>query len=130
MGCNASRGLSYNSEYKRGRAASIRLLAQYINLSGCAAYVLPERYFGSTKTKDRHIFTDAELSRLFSAIDSLLESGSVPYSRQMLPVLSRLIYTCGLHPQEGRTLKRRDSTSSMYFKSLSKMKKRRRSSTI
>ena len=92
----------------QGRAASIRLLAQYMNLSGCTAYVLPERYFGSAKTKDRHIFTDAELSRLFSAIDSLPESSSVPYSRQMLPVLFRLIYTCGLRPQEGRTLKRRD----------------------
>ncbi len=91
----------------QGRAASIRLLAQYMNLSGCEAYVLPERYFGNTRTKDRYIFTDAELSRLFSAIDSLPESRSVPYSRQMLPVLFRLTYTCGLRPQEGRTLKRR-----------------------
>lgn len=111
----------------QGRAASIRLLAQYMNLSGCEAYVLPERYFGTTKTKDHYIFTDAELSRLFSAIDSLPESDRVPYSKQMLPVLFRLIYTCGLRPQEGRELKRRNinfDTGSILITNTKKKKER------
>ena len=85
----------------QGRARATRLLAQYMNLSGREAYVLPERYFSNPKPKEVYMFTDDELSRLFSAIDALPESGRVPYSQHMLPVMFRLIYTCGLRPQEG-----------------------------
>lgn len=92
----------------QGRARAIRLLAQYMNLSGREAYVLPERYFSNPKPKEVYMFTDDELSRLFSAIDALPESGRVPYSQHMLPVMFRLIYTCGLRPQEGRELHRRN----------------------
>ncbi len=92
----------------QGRARAIRLLAQYMNLSGQEAYVLPDRYFGNPKPKEVYMFTDAELSRLFSAIDALPESSRVPHSHLMLPVMFRLIYTCGLRPQEGRELHRRN----------------------
>ncbi len=79
-----------------------------MNLSGQEAYVLPDRYFGNPKPKEVYMFTDAELSRLFSAIDALPESSRVPHSHLMLPVMFRLIYTCGLRPQEGRELHRRN----------------------
>lgn len=92
----------------QGRARAIRLLAQYMNLSGQEAYVLPDRYFGNPKPTEVYMFTDAELSRLFSAIDALPESSRVPHSHLMLPVMFRLIYTCGLRPQEGRELHRRN----------------------
>ncbi len=92
----------------QGRARAIFLLAQYMNLSGREAYVLPERYFGNPKPKEVYMFTDDELSRLFSAIDALPESNRFPYSQHMLPVMFRLIYTCGLHPQERRELHRRN----------------------
>ena len=36
----------------QGRARAIRLLAQYMNLSGQEAYVLPDRYFGNPKPKE------------------------------------------------------------------------------
>ena len=92
----------------KGRASAIRLLAQYMNISGQEAYVLPDRYFGNPKPKETYIFSDSELSSLFSAIDTLPEDKKIPYTRQMLPVLFRLIYTCGRRPQEGRELKRRN----------------------
>jgi len=79
-----------------------------MNISGQEAYVLPDRYFGNPKPKETYIFSDDELSALFSAIDVLPEDHGIPYTRQMLPVLFRLIYTCGLRPQEGRELKRRN----------------------
>ncbi len=80
---------------------------QYISLD---SYHLKEcaRYFGNPKPKETYIFSDSELSSLFSAIDTLPEDKKIPYTRQMLPVLFRLIYTCGLRPQEGRELKRRN----------------------
>lgn len=80
---------------------------QYISLD---SYHLKEcaRYFWNAKPKETYIFSDSELSSLFSAIDTLAEDKKIPYTRQMLPVLFRLIYTCGLRPQEGRELKRRN----------------------
>lgn len=80
---------------------------QYISLD---SYHLKEcaRYFGNAKPKETYIFSDSELSSLFSAIDTLAEDKKIPYTRQMLLVLFRLIYTCGLRPQEGRELKRRN----------------------
>lgn len=92
----------------QGRASAIRLLAQYMNLSGQDAYLLPDRYFGNPKPKDTYLFTSQELTGLFAAVDSLPEDGRVPHSKTMLPVLFRLIYTCGLRPREGRELKRRN----------------------
>lgn len=40
----------------KGRASAIRLLAQYMNISGQEAYVLPDRYFGNPKPKETYIF--------------------------------------------------------------------------
>lgn len=92
----------------KGRASAIRLLAKYMNISGQEAYVLPDRYFGNPKPKETYIFSEDELSSLFSAIDALPEDHRVPHTRKMLPVLFRMLYTCGLRPQEGRELKRRN----------------------
>ncbi|MBR2186420.1 MAG: tyrosine-type recombinase/integrase [Lachnospiraceae bacterium] len=89
------------------RAAAIRLLAVYIKLSGQDAYILPDRYFGKDRPRDRYIFSDDELAALFAQIDAMAESQKVPHSQLILPVLFRLIYTCGLRPKEGRELERR-----------------------
>lgn len=52
-----------------------------------------------------YIFTDDELIRLFAAIDRISPSAAQPYKQEVLPVMFRLIYTCGLRPAEARTLK-------------------------
>lgn len=91
----------------RRRAAAVRMLGRYILSSGGSAYILPDRYFGAGNSKELFIFSDDALARLFSAIDHLAESEKVPYSNLILPVLFRLIYTCGLRPKEGRDLRRR-----------------------
>ena len=41
------------------------------------------------------IFTDAEMQRLFTAIDSIRPSALQPHKHVVLPVMFRLIYTCG-----------------------------------
>ena len=89
------------------RATTIRLLAEYMKLAGEDAYLLPDKLFGKKPAEERYIFSDKELASLFAEIDALPESKKIPYSQLMLPVLFRLIYTCGLRPQEGRELKRR-----------------------
>lgn len=89
------------------RASAMRFLAEYIQLTGQEAYLLPTRYFNLQPTTERYIFSDSELTALFSEIDRIPKCKKVPYSDLMLPVLFRLIYTCGLRPREGRELERK-----------------------
>ena len=77
----------------------------YMNGIGGAAYVLPEKMYGHTSAFVPYIFTDDELIRLFAAIDRISPSAAQPYKQEVLPVMFRLIYTCGLRPAEARTLK-------------------------
>lgn len=94
------------SSKTHNKSMVIRSLGEYMKLLGINAYVLPARLFAKPSTHTRYIFTDDELSALFREVDALPERTKVPYSHLILPVLFRLIYTCGLRPKEARDLKR------------------------
>lgn len=79
-----------------------------MNGMGGAAYVLPAKMYGQNSSFLPYIFTDDELVRLFSAIDAIQPAKHQPFADKILPVLFRLIYTCGLRPNEGRLLKTRN----------------------
>jgi integrase len=85
------------------KATSVRLLGRYLAATGLDAYVLPDDYVSGRTEPAPYIFTDAELSALFSAADSLPGRGG---DAEAAPVIFRLIYTCGLRPNEGRELER------------------------
>ena len=87
------------------RSVAVRLLGKYMCAVGKKAYILPEKYVSAKHHFAPHIFTDDELSRLFSAIDRTSPAKAEPFIHVMAPVLFRLIYTCGLRPNEGRELK-------------------------
>lgn len=87
------------------RSVAVRLLGKYMCAVGKEAYILPEKYVSVKHNFAPHIFTDDELSRLFSAIDRISPTRAEPFIHVMAPVLFRLIYTCGLRPNEGRELK-------------------------
>lgn len=86
------------------RAASIRQFARYLCAIGEEAYILPEKYAPLKSKAAAYIFTDAELTALFRAIDQLPSTKKEPFLNETAPVLFRLIYTCGLRPNEGREL--------------------------
>lgn len=86
------------------KCLAVRLLGKYMYAVGKEAYILPEKYVTPKRCFAPYIFTDAELSRLFSAIDQTEATGREPYLHEIAPVLFRLIYTCGLRPNEGRQL--------------------------
>lgn len=86
------------------RATAIRLFGQYLDAIGENAYVLPNKYATGGKPNPPYIFTDDELTALFTAIDELKATESEPYLNEIVPVLFRLTYTCGLRPNEGREL--------------------------
>ena len=86
------------------RVASIRQFARYLCAIGEEAYILPEKFAPLKSKAAAYIFTDAELTALFRAIDQLPPTKKEPFLNETAPVLFRLIYTCGLRPNEGREL--------------------------
>ena len=59
------------------------------------------------------IFTDDELQQLFMEIDAICPSAAQLYKHVVLPVMFRMIYTCGLRPTEARLLR----TDNVYLES-------------
>jgi len=91
-----------------GKATAIRTFGKYLQAIGKGAYILPEEYATPPKsTFTPYIFTDEELTRLFYAIDRMpVAAFDNPLGAKVPPVLFRLVYTCGLRPNEGRELLR------------------------
>jgi site-specific recombinase XerD len=88
------------------RCTVIRQFGKYLNAIGEEVYVLPDKVSSSSKANIPYMFTDFEMSALFNSIDRLPPDKDEPYLNKLAPVLFRLIYTCGLRPNEGHELLR------------------------
>ena len=86
------------------RCTAMRQFGKYICSLGEEAYVLPGKYAPLKSRAAAYIFTDSELSALFAAVDLLAPTKKEPFLNEIAPTLFRLIYTCGLRPNEGREL--------------------------
>lgn len=86
------------------RVTAMRQFGRYLCSLGEDAYVLPEKYAPLKSRAAAYLFTDSELAALFTSIDLLAPTQKEPFLDEMAPVLFRLIYTCGLRPNEGREL--------------------------
>jgi len=95
------------------KASAIRGLGKYLQALGEDAYVLPDKYATYKTTFSPHILTEEELARFFAAADGMTDITGNPKSSKytdyhtaiVVPVMFRLLYTCGLRPNEGRLLK-------------------------
>ena len=87
-----------------GAASTIRQFGKYLNAVDEDAYILPDKFAPWKTAFAPYIFTDDELTALFAEIDRLPPSGNEPFLHEVVPVLFRLLYTCGLRPNEGREL--------------------------
>lgn len=83
------------------KATTIRLFARYL---GSSAYVLPMNCVPKTPDYLPYILTDEELAALFQAADTM-EYKNDPFFQKTASTLLRLLYACGLRPNEGRNLK-------------------------
>ncbi len=89
------------------KTTAIRNFAKYARAHGCDAYELPTtRQRRTTSHFLPYMFTGDELRALFAAIDKVKPSLRHPYLPVILPTMFRLIYSCGLRPNEGRELLR------------------------
>lgn len=88
-----------------GKSRCLRAFGTYLQAVGQDAYILPDKYITVRQNFSPYILSDAELSRLFDAVDKIKASKTEPFFNEIAPVMYRLIYTCGLRPREGRELK-------------------------
>jgi integrase len=86
------------------QSTAIRLFGYYLDAVDGNAFVLPNKYATGGQPSNPYIFTDDEMAALFKAIDRLKPNKNEPNLDIIAPVLFRLIYTCGLRPNEGRSL--------------------------
>lgn len=101
------------------RVTPVRQYAKYLIGTGVVAYIIPGRIPAKQVRYDAHIFTEKELTAFFTAVDGCKAS---PFSRTrcyVVPVLFRLLYTCGLRSSEARLLRTEDvelSTGKIYIR--------------
>jgi integrase len=86
------------------KATAIRQFGFYLNAIDEDAFVLPKKLNTNRSLFAIYNFTDDELTALFTAIDQLSVDPHEPFLTEIAPVLFRLTYTCGLRPNESRTL--------------------------
>jgi len=94
-----ARGSREGDRTRRGRIGLMRHFGLYLNMIGQPAYIPEPMARSGQYTFVPHIFTAHELTRIFEEADRL-----VPHHRstlpQVLPVLLRLLYGCGLRITE------------------------------
>ena len=88
----------------RRRIQSVRELLKYLSAIGIDCYVIPSSYLPRPKRRTPYIITDKELLNIFNECDKLTPDRCSPHRHLILPVLLRLIFFCGLRPNEGREL--------------------------
>ncbi len=92
----------------QGLAAPVRELARWLGRRSEPAYLLPRAALPRPVRYVPHIYTDAELARLFAQTDRCGYCSAVPARHLVMPVLFRLIYACGLRCSEARLLRVND----------------------
>lgn len=99
---------TYETEATRyRRAALIRKFGTYLESMGVKAYILPKAYYSEGNQYTPYIYTKAELAKFFAEIDNDKRpcSYACPYRRQIMPVIFRMFYMCGLRLSEAKLLK-------------------------
>ena len=99
-----SRRDSESSTGQRRRVQSLRELLKYLSAVGVDCYVIPSSFVPRQEVRTPYIFSDKELQDIFRECDKLSLAPCSPHRHLILPVLLRLIFFCGLRPNEGREL--------------------------
>ena len=97
---------NYESQANQcSRASIIRQLGIYMDSIGINAYILPKGYYPTEKKYIPYIYTEDELKRFFHETDNCHYVSQCPYRHLIMPILFRMIYSCGLRSSEARLLK-------------------------
>lgn len=92
----------------RRRLVPLREFGKYLNAIGIESYVIPSSFSRGSSSFIPYIFKDEELIAIFNEADRLKRNQNTPNRHLIIPALLRLIYFCGLRPNEGREIKKSD----------------------
>ena len=92
----------------RRRAMILREFSKYLFSIKRSECILPIDFIPKGTRRTPYIFTDKELIDFFNASDRLVPTPYSPHREIIIPVIFRLIYFCGLRPNEGREILRKD----------------------
>ncbi len=92
----------------RRRATALRVFNKYLFTIGASEYLMPTDLYPRTGRYTPYLFTDDELYHLFSLSDQAVYDSVAPCKHLIISVVYKLIYFCGLRPNEGRELKKTD----------------------
>ena len=87
------------------RITPIRQFAKYLVGTGNDAYIIPSGIPHKQIRYDAHIFTNVEIKAFFASIDQCKKSPFSPWRCYVIPVVFRLLYTCGLRSSEAILLR-------------------------
>jgi integrase/recombinase XerD len=87
------------------RASIIRQFGKYLDSIGIKSYIIPKGYFPSEQKYIPYIYSVKELARFFAETDKCQYCSECPYRHLIMPIIFRMIYTCGLRLSEARLLK-------------------------
>ena len=87
------------------RASVIRQFAIYLDNHGIEAYVIPKNHFKSGEKYVPHIYSNTELQKFFMETEKCHYCSQCPNRHLLMPILFRMIYSCGLRVSEARLLK-------------------------
>lgn len=90
------------------RLVTLREFGRYLQSIGMSAYIMPPKMTSKNIRYIPHIFTEQELVAFFYGADHYAEQMDDPLAHYTVPVVFRIIYSCGLRPIEGRLLKTHD----------------------
>ncbi|GHU91597.1 hypothetical protein FACS1894202_13320 [Clostridia bacterium] len=101
----ASRRGTEQNQTMRARHSAIREFARYLIGIGETPYWLPVNIVGLGAKPIPYVFTEDEVLAFWTTADTLKTKYNSPYRHIVLPIVFRVMYCCGLRPQEARTLK-------------------------
>jgi integrase len=90
------------------RLPFIREFARYLIRNGERAYVLPTGTIKGAQRYIPHIYSHAELIKLWDAADTISPTPMYPAAHIIIPTLLRLLYCCGIRPSEAFKLTMQD----------------------
>lgn len=87
------------------RASVIRQFSIYLDNLGIDAYVIPKKHFKSGEKYIPHIYSNTELQKFFLETEKCHYCSQCPNRHLIMPILFRILYSCGLRVSEARLLK-------------------------
>lgn len=88
----------------RSRISALKQYTLFLHAKGVCDFILSTDFLPRVERYTPHIFTDDELIAIFNLADSKLKSNPSGQKELIISVIFKLIYFCGLRPNEGREL--------------------------